>query len=232
MAIVGDLAGFKRAQKAIDRAAKGDPAMMRKIQTRSIRLLKDLVKEQFAKGIGPDGSPNRQRKIGGPALKSEKLARGALDARIQGDAIVFFAKDSAGRLDKMLEGHQAGVVFPPRKAGGQWLKYNARGKLVGWSKFVRASKDRERFSGDGWDNYFRKTKTGKLRKTASRVRAQDHVIGRRVLDATPIYPAGAALSRRWDKALEDAAEWVLQKWADSVATADEKLFARWQNLKP
>lgn len=215
--VIGDVKALKRAQKELERAAKQDDALLKKIEQGSIRAVKDLVKEQFKKGIGPDGSPNRKRKDGKTALLSERLARGALDARVQGTSIVFFAKAS-GRLDQALEGHQAGVVFPPRKAGGQWLRFNAKGRLISYSKFLRRTKNAQLgVDTAGYQSFVtsRTSKKGKtsLRFAGSRQQAAEHTVGQRVLPATPIYPNGSTMPTRWTAALDKVAEGVLEAWA-------------------
>lgn len=227
MAIVGDLAGFKRAQKAIERAAKQDDVLIKRMQRASVRAIKDLVKQQFRQGIGPDGSANRQTKTGERALKSEKLGRGALDAEVVGSAVRFYVKAEAKRWDVKLAAHQTGVVFPPRKAGGQWLRYNAKGRLISYGKFLRKTKNAGLgFEKAGYQSFVveRTYKSGKTKSrfVAFRQRTADHVIGRRVLPSTPIYPIGDRLPPRWQRALDDIARRVLKAWGASVTTGDAR----------
>lgn len=192
MGLTGDFIGLRRLRRNVESLAQPDGKARVDLLAHVQTEVTGLLKEEFAKGIGPDGSAWQQTKSGRPALISKKLA-GAFSSRIDRGIVRFTGKSKRD----MLMAHQLGHTFKARKvaADKQFLSFNSKGKLVSARRVLKGSA----FTGV------------MLRRGASQVFAAAHKIGERVLPARPIYPEGT-LPTRWQEGIERGLVVGMEKW--------------------
>lgn len=190
MALTGDFAKLRSLQHGFQSLASGAE------RDRLARGIKSSVigqlKEEFSKGISPDGTAWQQTKRGRPALISRKLP-GAFVGQVN-SGNVFFRADSTRSL---LVAHQFGATFKARAvgAGKQFLTFDKLGRLV---KAKRAL-----------------NKKGDARRGYRQTFARTHNIGARVLPARPIYPEGA-MPTPWSDRIQSGVISELMAWNDRM----------------
>lgn len=205
MPITGDLAALRRASKMLGALAspKGSTAK-RVLLNPAAKAVKEVIKEQFADGIGPDGSPNRETKQGKPALESEKLARGAVTVTAEDGRIRGVAKNP--KWSAKLDAHQKGHHW---SKGRSRQFRNRKGRLISFKKYVRMT-NRDgiaKVGGTDYTNLVKTLKSGKKRVVGTKSWINHNG---RTLPPTPIYPDGVELTERWSRrialAFADGAE--------------------------
>ena len=180
--------------------ARAGSSSQRRVLTAVATQLRTEVRAQLAAGRGPDGSAQPPTKRGKPALVSPRLAR-AVDVVPTGTAVRVESKGS--HVDDILAAHQDGHTWPARR---QSIRFSARGKLISAKRFGRLAygKPTERTAGaNGYTGFSSRTKTGKSRLKAYKVRAN---VGARVLPPRPIYPPGSTLTAPWRDAIAAGVE--------------------------
>lgn len=191
---------------------KGSP-QRKAIVAAAAAAVKSLTREQLRQGIGPDGAPQRETKKGEPALKSAKLARGAVAVEVAGDTVHGYMKNS--KWSAKLEAHQDGHTFPAR-SGVQ--RRNGRGRLISkgaFEKRVAGAASAAWTNNSGSYGYARLTKAGAMGR--NRASVQRTKGGRRVLPPSPIYPVGGSvLTRRWESGIGDEVSRRLVKTLSKV----------------
>jgi hypothetical protein len=208
MAVSGDFAKLRALRRSLQGMVTPGEGQHKAMAGAVIRAVKDAVKQQFREGIGPEGTSQVDRKSdGNPGLQSAKMARGMLDAKIDGDAVRFCSKNPK-RWPDILEAHQEGHVFPARR---QALERNAKGRLIRHSKFRAMAGGKIEVRSDDVTSYARQLKSGLLKEAASRQVAR---IGQRVLPQRRIHP-DSTMPARWDDAI-----------AASLAKRIERLFLK------
>lgn len=202
---------LKRAARAIRGVVTPGTAERKRMIGAAVNAIKALTREQFAKGIGPDGAPQPARKTDGrPGLESEKLARGAVAITAEGEVIRGRAKNP--KWSAKLDAHQQGHTWPAR-SGVQ--RRDSKGRLITKSTFQ--SRVRAAASVVNTGNAFQYSKIGKRGKVgAVRATVQRTKGGARTLVPRSIYPAGGStLTARWNSRI---GEFVSKAIASTMAT--------------
>jgi len=178
------------------------------------------IKDQFARGVGPDDSRHKPRKDGRPALVSRRLGNAAR-ARVLGTAL--WVEPKTPHVGDILDTQQDGHTFPKREGGKVYQYRDRKGRLIGYWKFVRriAKGRSDAFSersGQGVyeKNYYSATRTGRLSLRASRAVISGVKFGPRTLPSRPIRPVGS-LTRPWQQAV-----------ADGITAGAEKRLGKYQ----
>lgn len=190
MPLKADVTGMRRLRRSfegiVDPEGTGRVGLVSSIQGE----VKGLLKEEFATGIGPDGSPWTETVRGRAALISKKLP-GAFSSRIDRGIVRFTGKSTRD----LLTAHQFGHTFAARKVGAQknFLSFNAKGKLVAQRRIFK--------------------KDGTVRRGAYQRFAAAHEIRERVLVARQIYPEGT-MPLRWEEAIKRGLASGMQQWAE------------------
>jgi hypothetical protein len=155
--------------------------------------VKLLLKEQFTKGIGPDGAPLQETVKGDPALVSRKLAN-IFQAQLERGVLHFSAKSKRD----MLTAHNSGYIFPARQraANQQFLTFNSRGRLTKNSRALN--------------------KKGEARRSFHQTFAQAHTVGERVLPQRPITPEGE-LPPRYVAPIDRVVTGGMLRWHEKAA---------------
>lgn len=215
MPVTGDFSKLKRFWRIMAQLAVDGKTQERTFGEPAIRAVKDLVKDQFRRGVDPSGSPQQEivqghkRKRGDRShagehgLRSTALSHGAIEAMARGPRIFFFAKGGS-KLSEMLDAHQKGHTFGARTsrllgAGGKW----ATRKEI--RAYLRAKKLTTVRTSEGLA-YVRNFRNG----TRIYARSKNVTERNRILPARQIYPD--SLSERWDTALAAAISGRLEKF--------------------
>ena len=173
--------------------------------------VRGVLHEQFAKGIGPDGSAWKATKRNRPALISKKIP----------NSVGFYAVEKGVgfkmRID-WLEAHHRGHTFPARSGGGQKLRFTAKGKLDTAGRFAKRTAGAEiGYEKDGYRSFVKAV--GKKRRqkfVGFETLTAAHSIRARVLPARPIFPE-TSIPARWGAAINRGAQNGLEAWAAAFA---------------
>jgi hypothetical protein len=178
MPLTGNFAGLRRLRRGLESVAEPEGAGRTDLVEGVQAEVKELLAEEFEKGIGPTGEPWQETVRGKPALVSRKLV-GAFSSRIDRGIVRFTGKSKRD----MLLAHQFGHTFPARKVAAekQHLSFNSKGKLVAARRIFK--------------------KDGTVRRGGYQRFAAAHTVHERTLPARPIYPDGA-MPPRWEERIQ------------------------------
>jgi hypothetical protein len=196
MGLSGPFERLEQLQRQLVALGRPGSSAQRAVGQAVAKRLKAQIKHQFATGTGPDGAPQLARKKDGrPGLVSRKLGN-AVKVQVTDQGLV-----GSSKVD-WLEAHQHGHTWPPRRAQGQRLMQDARGRFMSFSRFVHLASVSTRFQNGAWDGYAQRTREGSWRYVAARVRAAVHMVGSRILQPRLVYPEGA-LTSPWAHAIAE-----------------------------
>jgi hypothetical protein len=191
MGLTGDRAGIKRLGRSVQSLAHGEEQsnMLGAIRGEVRALLKD----EFTRSVGADGSALQETVRGRPALVSKKLA-GAFTSRIDRGSLRFVGKSKRD----LLTAHQFGATFAERKVAAlkQHLTFDKNGRLI---KAKRAL-----------------NKKGEARRGTHQTFARAHTVGQRVLPARPIVPEDT-LPERYETAIAKGVAGSLDRWGEKAS---------------
>lgn len=218
MPLTGDFKSLHRLSRTLSAIATKGSVPRQRMVLAVANAVKVLTREQFDRGIGPDGtaqapiahsrtnvtrgllkSAPERKKAGAPGLQSEKLARGAVGVEVDGDRVHGSSKNP--KWSGKLEAHQDGHTFPAR---GGVQRRGAKGQLVSKSGFQKriegtAAQAWQGSNGFGYAKIGKSGSFGRVRASVQRTKG-----GERTLPARPIYPAGGAvLTARWEKKISE-----------------------------
>jgi hypothetical protein len=201
MAFSGDFAKLRQLEQKLRALATTNSSEQRAVLREAGIALKAVIKEQFAKGIQPDGSPQPRLANGRAGLVSRKLPS-AVVVELFGTGLRIRPTSSNPHVADILDTQQNGYVFGPRHSKGGHQYRDAKGRITTYRDFVkRASGATRGGEGTGFETYTKDIR-GREKKVAERTRVEAHSIGRRVLRPHPIYPSGA-VPPRWGRAIAD-----------------------------
>lgn len=126
MSLTGDFDALKRLERNMAELAQSSGPTQRQLARGVIGEVRNLLREQFTNGTGPDGSPLTPTVSGEPALVSRKLPQAITGSPVDGGAAMSL------RIE-WLEAHQHGHTFPPRQVA-------ASAANVRNGRFVRVGK--------------------------------------------------------------------------------------------
>lgn len=190
MPLTGDFRGLRHLSKSLESIAdpdgKGRETLIGGVQGE----IKEVLREEFAKGVGPDGSTWQETVRHRPALISKKLPT-AFGSRIDRGIVRFIGQSKRD----MLVAHQFGHAFAARKvaANKHYLNFNSKGKLVAERRIFR--------------------KDGTVRRGTYQRFAAAHTVRERVLVARQIYPIGT-LPLRWEEAIRRGLTDGMKRWGE------------------
>ena len=210
MGMRGNFAGLKKLQREFAGLARKQGAEQTAMARAVTQKLRPLIKEQFAKGVGPDGAPQERTKRGKPGLVSRKLGSGIRFAPIPGGLRI---SAPTQHLDDILGAHQNGHVYSARQSQGGFQFRGKTGKLISRSKFLRAVRDAQATHSRGSWRYSKQVGK-KTRFVGERAKIAPHRVGARVLPPRHIVPAkGEPMPPRWVSAIQAGLREFLRAWA-------------------
>lgn len=160
-----------------------------------------LLRQEFASGIDPSGTPWQDTVRGKQALQSRKLA-GAFVANVVPGGVKFIGSVTRGWLEAVQEGHQFAARQVADKANV--MRFNSRGRLIGKAKFGKLLDKR--------------LSSKKPSKRRYKVRfAKAHTVKARTLPPRPMVPSATGeLPARWEKPISDAVARGIEWWAEKA----------------
>jgi hypothetical protein len=185
--LTGNLAALRALRRSLLDLAKPDGRTVKDVGKNVAGEIDEVLREQFATGVGPDGEWDRTRR-GRPALVSSKLAA-AFRSRLDRGVLRYVARTPRNWLAAQHEGH----VFPARKVAAlsHYMNFNSKGKLVAARRVVR--------------------KDGTPKRGSYQRFAAGHTVRERVLPARLLYPTGA-LPAKWSNAISRGVGAVITRW--------------------
>lgn len=122
---------LRRLRRNVVELANAGGQPQRQIAKEAQKDVKQLLREQFAEGRGPD-DPWERTADGEPALVSKKLPSD-FEAQIRPGGLLRVQPSRA----TWLRAHHEGHVFTTRQGGGQVLTFNKSGRLVKRARISR-----------------------------------------------------------------------------------------------
>lgn len=191
--LTGNFSGLRRLRRQLEGIAEPEGEGRTALAAGAQGAVKELLAEQFARGVGPSGEPYQETVRGQLALVSRKLA-GAFSSRIDRGIARFTGKSKRD----MLIAHQEGHTFPARQvaANQHYLSFNSKGKLVAERRIFR--------------------KDGTVRRGGYQRFAAAHTVHARELPQRQIYPEGG-MPPRWEERVQLGIAAAMQRLADRMA---------------
>lgn len=140
MPISGDFGKLERLAQNMRDLAKKNGKAQKAVASATVPKIKQVWREQFKSGVGPDG-PWARTKAGKQPLASRKIGSDFKGVPVAGG--VLFKSPV-----KWLSAHHYGQTFPARSVAARQniLRFNKKGKLVTAKRFDKLKKGRAVFA--------------------------------------------------------------------------------------